>query len=68
MSMGFIAAYYLGHTMQNQMIGDKPWSKSSWPEIIIIKYYENYTTYGRVLNTALMALLLSWISPFPSLN
>lgn len=32
MSMGFITAYYLGHTMQNQMIRDEPWSKSRWPE------------------------------------
>lgn len=46
MSMGFIAACYLGHTMQNQMIRHQPWSKSSWPEIIK-KMIENYDTWGK---------------------
>jgi len=44
MPVGFIAAYYLGHTMQNQMIRDEPWSQSSWPEIIIKKDYKNYAS------------------------
>ena len=43
MLMGFIAAYYLGHPMQNQMIRDEPWSESSWPEISK-KDNENYDT------------------------